>query len=567
MKTKTGIVFLIYLLIAIFITGPIIFHLKTYVIGILNHPGLQGQLFFIKVVLDNFQKGRLFSGFTDLVNYPYGQDLKNKIHTFFILYFTVPFSQILGIIPAYNLFVILVLALNGFMMYILGRKLFKYKLICFVLGFYYQINTYTFLKITQGFLQKICIFWIPLCFLFLFRFYKSKKLPDLIYFNLFLYCCSFTYAPYAYYLALFCILLFFTLVLKNKFFMKPLFIQIASFLILVFIFGYYYFPVFKGEEYSSTPHLEILRFYKFYPYQEFSLPGVSCLPLGISIIVLLFSLFSFLDKENRKNVILLFLFFLFWVVISMGGVLTINGNEILFYGHRIFLPGYLIYKYFPFGEYLIFPIRVFPFINIALSLLMGYGLSSFSRRKRSLIIAAVSFIIFYLGELFLLFPEIFPLRVSKFTVPRCYQKLKNHHAKAILVLSLQDRAHSNKHCMYASMNDIKLVNAYDFKTAALSIPCKESLFSEKQNFITTLDKLEVDFILIDKDILKEVEFSYMEWIDKFCSLFYSDDSYVIYRVPKTVYRNQKKFYLSIIPRKNLLKIVAYFKNRSPKLVS
>jgi len=531
MKIKTGIVFLIYLLISIFITWPIILHLKTYVIGILNHPGLQGHLFFEKVALDNFQKGRLFSGFTDLVNYPYGQDLKNKIHTFFILYFTIPFSKILGIIPAYNLFVIFIFALNGFMIYILGREFFKSKLICFVLGFYYMVNTYTLLKITQGFLQKICIFWIPLCVLFLFRFYKSKKLPDLIYFNLSLYCCSFTYAPYAYYLALFCILLLSIFFLKNKFFMKPLFLQIASFLILGFIFGYYYFPVFKADEYFSTPHLEILRFYKFYPYQEFNLPGVSCLPLGISIIVLLFSLFSFLDKENRKNVILLFLFFLFGVVISMGGVLTINGNEILFYGHRILLPEYFIYKYFPFGRYLIFPIRVFPFINISLSLLMGYGLSLFSRRKRSLIIATVSFVIFYLGELFLLFPEIFPLRVSKFTVPCCYQKLKNHYAKAILVLPLQDIAHTNKHCMYASINDIKLVNAYEVKTAALKIPCKESLFPEKQEFIATLDKLGVNFILIDKDILKKADFSEIDWLERFCNLFYSDDNYVIYRVP------------------------------------
>ncbi len=528
MKIKTGIIFLIYLLISIFITWPIILHLKTYVIGILNHPGLQGQLFFEKVVLDNFQKRRLFSGFTDLVNYPYGQDLKNKIHTFFILYFTIPFSKILGIIPTYNLFVIFIFALNGFMMYIFGRKFFKSKFICFVLGFYYMVNTYTLFKITQGFLQKICIFWIPLCFLFLFRFYKSKKLSDLIYFNLFLYFCSFTYAPYAYYLALFCFLLLSIFVLKNKFFMKPFLIQIVFFLILVFIFGYYYFPVFKAGEYFSTPHLEVLRLYKFYPYQGFDLP---CLPLGISIIVLLFSLLSFLNKENRKSVIFLFLFFSFWIVISMGGILTINGNEILLYGHRIFLPGYFIYKYFPFGRYLIFPIRVFPFINISLSLLMGYGLSLFSRRRLSVIIATVSFVVFYLGELFLLFPEIFPLRVSKFTVPPCYQRLKNHYAKAILVLPLQDIAHTNKHCMYASMNDIKLVNAYKVKTAALKIPCKESLSSEKQEFITTLDKLEVNFILIDKDALKKADFSDIDWLEKFCNLFYSDSHSIIYRVP------------------------------------
>lgn len=82
-----------YIIVGVFILLFCLFYsmgksfLSSKIIGIIGHPGLQGELLFQRNIIYNFEKGNIFKHFkTDYLNYPFGENLGFVIANSFRLF-------------------------------------------------------------------------------------------------------------------------------------------------------------------------------------------------------------------------------------------------------------------------------------------------------------------------------------------------------------------------------------------------------------------------------------------------------------------------------------------------
>lgn len=173
-------IFLLFFLISIIITYPLIFHLSSYSFG-------KGDELLITWIL-NWNIHALLTSplhiFDANIFYPYAHTLS----------FSEPFfsSSLLALIPilllndpmiAFNVNVILSLTLLGFSTYCLVYYLTKNRASSFISGLLISFSPFTLGRLFQ--LQVVSIQWIPLSILFFLKFIKDGKTEDFIFVSLF----------------------------------------------------------------------------------------------------------------------------------------------------------------------------------------------------------------------------------------------------------------------------------------------------------------------------------------------------------------------------------------------
>ncbi len=130
--------------------------------GTLDHPGLQGDLFFQWNLWRQMQEGDVPDHLrTEYLRVPEGQAFEAKVGfslnlaLFAIL--MVPFD----LLTAHNLAVLLILLLNGVAMYGAVRSRRGPVLLALGAALAYALGPFVFLKMDQGFVQKSMIFTVP----------------------------------------------------------------------------------------------------------------------------------------------------------------------------------------------------------------------------------------------------------------------------------------------------------------------------------------------------------------------------------------------------------------------
>lgn len=559
------IVFILFFLFFCFIVFPIFLHCNDVVIGDSGHPGLLGELFLQRNILYAMKNGSLSHYYvTDLVNYPWGQNLGPAIANSLHLYFSLPLQIFLSPIASYNLLAVIIFALNGFAMYVLARCFFQSEAVAFSSGFFYMLNSYTLLKINQGFLQKITLFWIPLYLLSLFRLQKGGGLRYVLSAAVLLFLLYWTYAPYVYYALLFTLIIVIHGFIKKEnslFVLKnvTLVMVLATFIIYIHqhsehlkFFTYAYKATAKERlHYELNGCLDVMHIFRFHPYNFPDFP--KNLPLGISISAVALGIIASVKKEGISR--FLSICAIIFTILAMGTYFSINGKPVTVLGHKVALPHYLLFTYLPYGHYLAFPIRVFPFLNICFALSLGFGLTALKKifTNANLLVLVCIFICIYMFESFVIFPELFPPRLSKFEIPKFYTKIKHEDFEGLLDLPVSpNRKMINRYGCYAALSGKKIVNSYDGDTLSIYMPKRSDDENLKKEFIRRLSRWGVQYIIVHKDFLlvQGSATSYNDdfaWLPSFCTatVFYPEDNLIVYKVPIANRRDVKNKTITI----------------------
>ncbi|MDP7110364.1 MAG: hypothetical protein QGH45_00300, partial [Myxococcota bacterium] len=130
--------------------------------GPLDHPGLQGDIFFQWNLWRQMESGTFPDHMgTDYLRVPEGQEFETKVgfslNLALFALLMVPFD----LLTAHNLAVLLILLLNGVAMFAALRTRRGPALLSLGAALAYAIGPYVFLKLDQGFVQKSMIFTVP----------------------------------------------------------------------------------------------------------------------------------------------------------------------------------------------------------------------------------------------------------------------------------------------------------------------------------------------------------------------------------------------------------------------
>jgi|GEM_PF-3702265 len=170
LKIKPGLkIFLAYLGLALLVTFPLVLQLKSHALGD-PKSDMWKHIWGFWWVKDNLLKHFTFPLHTTLLNFPKGGSI------FFIdslgAVLSIPLQLLFGLIPAYNLMIILNLALAGYFAYLLCFYLGKNRFAAFIGGLIFGFSAYFYSNLISGITEALNIPWIPL---FLLYFIKSLR--------------------------------------------------------------------------------------------------------------------------------------------------------------------------------------------------------------------------------------------------------------------------------------------------------------------------------------------------------------------------------------------------------
>jgi len=433
---------LFYFCLACALTFPAIFRLSGHVMGLNDHPSIRQEYYLQWLFLTGLTSDHPTEMFhTDLANYPYGQDIGRVIGPSLNLFLYAPLAPFLDFFGRTNLLFIIILTLNGFFMFHLMRKIVDDDWIAFACGFFFLFNPYVFMKLNQGFVQKVILFWLPLCWGALWDIVKqnhwaSGGLRAGLYFTLMLL----TYPQYAVYGSF--LILFFVVhammspknrpgLLKGSLLAGlPVAGGVALFL---HIFGGQASPAesmdLSNLQLSDTVGwMSLTNVFRFFPYRYFDVPIPY--PLGITITL---PVLAVLGRVARRSGARLYFFgAMFFLIMSLGRVLVIGDHFITIGGAYLALPYQWLASLSLPGQ-LGFPIRSLPFFFFCLILLAGFGLLHLAVlfNKRTHIIVLVVCCL-YTAENLIVLHELFPTRVSKADIPEFVEVIRAEPGEALL---------------------------------------------------------------------------------------------------------------------------------------
>jgi hypothetical protein len=518
--------------------------LKDKAIGIIDAP-FQGEIFMQGNMVHNLWKGNILRPFdTDYVNYPAGENLRFVIANSWHLYMYAPLRFFMGIIESYNALVMAVFLLNFLAAYFLARYLFSSRLIAFCSAVVFALNPYILLKMNLAFVQKICLFPMPLYCLMLFKLRDTMRWRYVISAGILLCLIQLIYPPYSVYMVLFTAPLAVYWILKSGRRLPAAAMFISVLLTHLFLTSLIYYLMRFGFVYLNSLRpvlsmdtegcLDIFTPFLFFPYHQF--PHPVYLPLGISFVCFLCGVLAAVKKKGLPLV--LFMIFLGFSIIAAGPYLAHDGRQVLVFGHKVILPFYFLAKYLPFAGGIFFPMRVFPFINICLAILAGYGLTYLATafKKAGPARIAVIFLFLYISELSVLFSPIFPPKISKVNIPEFCRRIKGEDFEAVLNLPVVPNVRThNLYGYYSVLSGKKMVNSYWQDKLPLYLPRDSDDTARKEEFVKLLSRWRVGYIVIHEDIMKEENIpDEFGWLRGFCENVssYPEDHLLVYKMPR-----------------------------------
>lgn len=258
--------------------------------------------------------------------YPSGRNLLFNYGPPLVAILSIPFQIAFDFPACYNLFIFMLMALNGLACFILLDYIYKDTLSAFIGGMFFCINPYVSYHVEGGRPEQIAIFWIPLFILFLIKTKDEKNKIYAIMAAILLLITSLSYWYYAIFLLIFTALfIVYFLIVKDEGrleFIKNSALILGLYGILMFIFFFY--PVIVRGIYPSGyalikpfPSFNDILFKKtpFYFFYMINLISTILIPhpfIIISLIIIAFSLLNIKSLRSNLFYIITAVFFLFF---------------------------------------------------------------------------------------------------------------------------------------------------------------------------------------------------------------------------------------------------------------
>lgn len=466
-----------FILIAIAVCSALFWGAGDRVLGNADHPGIQGEMFHQRDFVDNIRAGRfMHPSYSHRIAYPHGEDLRRYCGISLHLYGYIPLIPLGSFEAAYNTFIILTLALNGFCAFLLGRYLSRSLPGALLCGLLFLLSPYALLKLDMGFLQKTILWWIPLFLLSLFRFLDRPNPRDALKAGLFWALMMLTYPQYALYSAWAGAILVILHTAKHwreyRTIVRagwPAAIPPAIAILLLLI----NLPRVQSPCAGAIPWaiseaprgaFDLLRPFRFLPYRDF-VPMVQGLPLGISFIALAAAIWALAGGKVRAR--MLAATALCFLAIAAGPYLH-TGGKIL---SHLPLPYYFLATYFPGGSRLGYPIRALPLAEICIASLAAIGVSrlSITSPKQTLTVVTILMVALAVEHL-ILWPELFPPRATSTEDGVVIHWLKDHGGVAIHLPYVPDSPSGRSYLHASVRSDTKMMNSYFEASSAFPSP-------------------------------------------------------------------------------------------------
>jgi len=459
-------IFLLYCLLAIFFTYPLIFHLFTHMQG-------AGDGFYFMWTLWWFPYS-IMTGQNPLINNTIFHPAPEVRLIWGTAVNEIPamvMEPLLGPVATYNLLILFSISFAGYTAFLLVRSLTGNTKAAFVSGFIYGFSPFHFVNAFKGLLNITAWQYMPLCALAGLRLVKSPNLRNSLFFGLtlslvaqsdgYIFCNFFAlFIP---------VLIVHALLKKGRGLVPWLMASFAVFipLSLPFLLSYVTMARISSHAVMASYDMGIysqhlLRYfipYKFHPiwgrFFSWFYPDpffeASCFTGYLPFILAGAALFM----KNRETRV-------FWGVIGISALILSLGpylhvwNLVTIMGYPVPLP-YLIFSHIPFFSLLRLPVRFSILLILSLSALSGIALKNV---RNSFIFIALFLVIAM--EYVLLFP--YPLTDAK--IPRFYSKLKEDSSvRAILELPCgQDDPdyilNTNKYMYYQTFHHKPIVSGH-----------------------------------------------------------------------------------------------------------
>ncbi len=511
-------------------TYPLARDLESRIAGEFTHPAPKMEMSLEKAAFHGLEKGQLFNWVhTDFFHYPHGQTLVPRIARSLNLTMIAPLLRFLDPTTAHNVFMLIIMVLNGFAMYLLARHCFQRFLLALACGLAFQFNPFLLLKWNMGFTQKVILFWIPLHFLFLLLMHRSGKVRYAVAAGAMLFFAYYTYPMYVPYMAAIPAFLFaYQLVLRRRF-RTPGLVMVAAavfcFSVALLDFVLLDRPLsvanFPGYQ-SINPHdaLNLTSPHRFH------IPHPVGLPFGVSIISVVLGGYAAYRLRGFAAV--------FWIS-AVALILIGGGPYIYFGGERYASPAILFYRFVPMADKLYFPLRAMSVGGACLVLLMGYFCAMMFPRRRALSRAAgaAMLLLLPLGETSLLLPELLPPASSKVQNTSFFNAIRSEPFTGLLHLpAAEKRQVFSLYGFYTSIAGKKMLNGNDNATISMPLPASGVPLAAKREYCRKLERADVGYIIWHKRAAREDPSIELAWLATVFQrrVFADDPGLLIYKV-------------------------------------
>jgi len=194
-------VFLLYLVLAVIMTWPLLKNIRFEVLG---HPALSSKVHLWQYWWTGYS---LFSAdhelsWCPLLFYPSGVNTIAKFGSFMFPVAGLPFQYMFGLIAGYNVTLMVFIAATGLATYMLCRRFVSSRAACFVAGTVYAFLPYSLMENFNGATEIAVLLWIPLCFIQIDRWLKRQSLYQGLLLGLVLFCSAMSSWYYGVYLGM-----------------------------------------------------------------------------------------------------------------------------------------------------------------------------------------------------------------------------------------------------------------------------------------------------------------------------------------------------------------------------
>jgi len=480
---RTALAAAVYVVVAVVLSWPLVLNLDERFLGDATHPGNQGDLFFTYNLQAQMLEGRWPNILrTDLLCHPEGMPIDARVAFSAHQIANVAFMTIFGLLASRNLTALLILVLDALAMHLLARERSGREWFAYVGGLLFGFGPYVFLKIDQGFFQKTTLFAVPMILLYLFRVMEKGRPRDAVLCVVWLLVMLAIYPPYA----VFCVAFGGLLVLGQGLADRSLVTllkRVGPLAAAVAVsFGGVALAI-RGDPRPTTMDISPERYhllggfldplapFRWYPYEHtFELPPCPIIPtmvLGLPILITVLAGFATWAGVRYARVLTLIALAL--LVVMVGPYYAPDGDA----ENAVALPFYYLGQ-LPMASVLKFPIRLYPWVLIALVIAAGGGMRVLEgwlkkRWPRAAVAIFPAVLAAVIVENRLAFPEYARFMVTEFDVPQFYEDTRDEEFEALLLLPVEPMT-TNEYLVVPAISGRKLVNGYMEQFPPFQIP-------------------------------------------------------------------------------------------------
>ncbi len=554
----------VYAVVAVTLSWPLVLHLGTHHLGYDDHPGLRGDLFFQYNLQRQMEQGQWPSlSHTDLLSHPAGSEIDARVAFSQYMIAYIALMTVMDLLPARNVAGLLFLVLNALTMHLLARQLFRRESLAWLAGLAFAFSPYVFLKVDQGFVQKSCLFFAPLFLLFVLRVVRRGRWWEHAGLTLSMLGLLALYPPYGVFsLALGSVLAGAEAWRRRE--LVPALKRVAPSVVAVLLaFAAVMLSIRDDPRpVSMSPTVETFALnggyldpsqpVRWYPYENtFEVAPcdvIPVLPLGLPVTLTVIALLAAVLGAPRARAALIAVAVM--LVVMIGPYLVLGDEDVR---RHVPMP-FLTLVQLPLGSVLGFPIRLFPWVTLALIIAAGGGIRILeglvAERSPRLAVALVPALIGVMAlEHAMVFPEYRRFVVDELQVPQFYADTAEEEYGAVLLLP-PSPMFSNDYLHEAVVSGRPLVNAYMDQPTSIPLPEHHPGPATARLLLVALQAEGVGYVVAKEWGYLDPNYmtlrSGMEpgavadegpdpyrWLDHLCGppAVYPDDDMVVYEVP------------------------------------